>query len=81
MSHDHTEHCASTSRFVAVEVRVNITRKGAEARIRMKPGAACWTELETVAVLRMQPCLFPTAPEEAAEVACLALREAFPGLF
>lgn len=79
--HSHTPYCADMSRFVAVEVRVTVSARGADIRVRMKPGSACWSDLTTVATKFVPGVAMPTSPDEASEVAVMALREAFPPLW
>ena len=84
--HEHTEGgaCARASQYVLVDVRVNLGRDGrADVSVRMKPGAACWSDVHEVARERLyvDGGWYPQSPEEAAEVAAMALRQAYPGLF
>lgn len=81
-SHEHTPHCADASRYVLVEVKVHVLRSGrANARVLMKPGAACWADVSLVHASALEGIPFPDSPAVAAEAAIAALRAAFPGLF
>lgn len=84
MEHEHTGRCAEQSRYVLVRVSVVIPARGrTSVRVDMKPGASCWADVTTVASAYTGPLSsgMPRSPEEAAEVACNAIREAYPGLF
>lgn len=78
--HEHTGFCRGSSRYVLVEVRVMVEVGGeCNAHVRMKPGGACWSDIEPVAHFRTQrdPGL-PQSAEQAALLAESILAEAFP---
>lgn len=80
--HTHTGACHDRSRYALVRVDVTILSTGsAEVRVAMKPSARCWSDLETTARARVRLSGLPQCEEHAAEMAVMAVREAYPGLF
>lgn len=80
--HEHTEWCASTSRYSLVRVDAVVEKRSITVRVRMKPSATCWSDTDLVGrVVVPNHRGLPTSPEHAAEIAAAALREAYPGLF
>lgn len=78
--HTHTDVCAEMSRYCLIQVRVVVSATGrADIRVSMKPSAACWTALDEVSHIRLDGEFpRPSSPEMAAQIAVLALEEAFP---
>lgn len=84
VEHDHTPYCADRSRYALIRVQVVLAARGrSTVNIYMKPSGACWSDLERVAAVEVQGPQqgLPRSEEEAVEVALVALRSAYPGLF
>lgn len=80
--HEHTGRCADASRYALVRVDAVVERRSVRVVVKMKPSAACWTDLDLVGRVTVPHHHgLPTSPEHAAEIACSALRQAYPGLF